>query len=137
MDLSETAMQLLLGVFPLAGAAVTQCIGQCKIFVERVVAGGGDRCSLVERGECNTPSFPIGRGPDRNRIVPLRNDPTERFGGIRSWKAMCKFTAIRRERVFQTMDQEFLDSGEIGSIVQFRSVEEACSTGTLHRGVNF
>jgi hypothetical protein len=62
-------------------------------------------------------------GPDGDGFFALCNHTAERFRGVRGRQSTRELSPFGGKSVFETMDQEFFESGEIRAIVEFGSVE--------------
>src|SRR5579872_3213436 len=92
---------------------------------------------LVERFETYTSGLSVTPGPDGRQIVRRGDFAFQWLCSIGSSNTPCHFAVFGRESVFQSVHQEFLESGNIRFVFERSAMQELRGSEALNGSVNF
>jgi len=137
MNLSSQKLnEFLFCEFALTCAPVSEGVYESQLFVQEGVAHGRSGHSLIQWGKRNTSLLSFRIRPDWNGLVARYNQSVQWIGGIGGGKTTGWFSALRRKRILDTMNEEFFKRRQIRTIEHFRAVQEMSGLEALHSGMD-
>src|ERR1017187_7119316 len=97
----EPAAQLFFGNSSFTHAAVPQGIGEGQVGVKGWVAQSRDGGGLVQRLKRDAPLPALLVRPDGNWLIPLRDNPAQRLGGVRRRAAAQDYSPFGRKNILK------------------------------------
>ena len=120
----------------LAHPAVSQRVDERQAFIKERIVKRGKRNRLIERFECDAFRLTFGVLHGR-QVVPGFNELIQRRRRVSRQNPARRLSPICGENIFDAMKQEFFECRNVGSIAQFRRVQQMGRLTPFHRRMDF